>query len=36
MSGKYILTTAAISLAVVLAHQHFANGGGVPKPRIGN
>jgi hypothetical protein len=35
MSPKYIATTAAIALAVVLAHQHFATGGSL-KPRIGN
>jgi hypothetical protein len=37
MSGKYVLTSAAIALAVVLAHQHVsANGAGGLKPRVGN
>lgn len=36
MSGKYVLTTAAIALAVVLAHQHVAAGGGLARPKIGN
>lgn len=35
MSPKYVLTTAAIALAVVLAHQHVAAGGSL-KPKIGN
>jgi hypothetical protein len=38
MSGKYVLTTAAIALAVVIAHQHVA-ANGLPKAggaRIGN
>jgi len=35
MSAKSVLTTAAIALAVVLAHQHVAAGGGL-KPRVGN
>jgi hypothetical protein len=35
MSPKFVLTTAAIALAVVLAHQHVA-ANGVPKPKIGN
>lgn len=35
MSPKYVLTTAAIALAVVLAHQHVA-ANGIPKPKIGN
>jgi len=34
MSAKSVLTIAAISLAVVLAHQHVAGGG--LKPRVGN
>ena len=36
MSPKTTLYVAAISLAVVLAHQHVAAGGGLPKPKIGN
>jgi hypothetical protein len=37
MSPKYVLTTAAIALAVVLAHQHVAAAGGVKNAaRIGN
>jgi len=36
MSGKYVLTTAAIALAVVLAHQHVAAAGGIGKARVGN
>jgi hypothetical protein len=36
MSPKFIFSVAAISLAVVLAHQHVAAGGGIPKPKIGN
>lgn len=37
MSGKFVLTTAAIALAVVLAHQHVAGGGlTAGKARIGN
>lgn len=37
MSPKFVLSVAAISLAVTLAHQHFANGGGSAlKARIGN
>jgi hypothetical protein len=36
MSPKYVFTTAAIALAVVLAHQHVAAGGGIAKPKIGN
>ena len=35
MPTKYVLTTAAIALAVVLAHQHYA-GGGLAKARVGN
>ena len=35
MSAKSVLTIAAISLAVVLAHQHVVAGGGL-KPRVGN
>lgn len=35
MSPKYVFTTAAIALAVVLAHQHFA-ANGLPKARVGN
>lgn len=35
MSPKSVLYVAAISLAVVLAHQHVAAGGGL-KPRVGN
>jgi hypothetical protein len=35
MSGKSVLYVAAISLAVVLAHQHVAAGGSL-KPKIGN
>lgn len=38
MSPKFVLSTAAIALAVVLAHQHVA-ANGIPKPggaRIGN
>lgn len=36
---KYVLTTAAIALAVVLGHQHLAAAGGVKGvkgARIGN
>lgn len=39
MSPKFVLTSAAIALAVVLAHQHVsANGlpGAAAKGRIGN
>jgi hypothetical protein len=36
MPTKYVVTTAAIALAVVLAHQHVTAGGGLNKPRIGN
>lgn len=36
MSPKFVLSVAAISLAVVLAHQHVAAGGGLAKPRVGN
>lgn len=35
MSPKYVLTTAAIALAVVLVEKHVSAGGGL-KPRIGN
>ena len=35
MSPKSALYVAAIALAVVLAHQHVAAGGGL-KPRVGN
>lgn len=35
MSPKSALYVAAISLAVVLAHQHVAAGGSL-KPKIGN
>ncbi len=35
MAPKSALYVAAIALAVVLAHQHVAAGGGL-KPRIGN
>lgn len=36
MTPKFVLSSAAIALAVVLAHQHFANGGGSAlKGRIG-
>jgi hypothetical protein len=35
MSPKTVAYVAAISLAVVLAHQHVAAGGGL-KPKIGN
>ena len=35
--ARSVLTIAAISLGVVLAHQHFAQGGSNPlKARIGN
>lgn len=33
MSPKYVLTTAAIALAVVLAHQHVASNG-APKIKL--
>ena len=37
MSGKSLLYTAAVSLAVVVAYNHVqANGAGSLKPRIGN
>lgn len=37
MSPKYVVTTAAIALAVVLVHQHVAAAGGVKNAaRIGN
>jgi hypothetical protein len=37
MSPKYVLTTAAIALAVVVAHQHVVAAGGVKNAaRIGN
>jgi hypothetical protein len=35
MSPKSALYVAVIALAVTLAHQHVAAGGGL-KPRIGN
>lgn len=35
MSPKTVLQVAAISLAVVIAHQHVAAGGSL-KPKIGN
>lgn len=35
--ARSVLTIAAISLGVVLAHQHFSQGGNNPlKARIGN
>jgi hypothetical protein len=37
MSGKSLLYTAAVSLAVVVAFNHLqANGASALKPRIGN
>jgi hypothetical protein len=37
MSPKFLLTSAAVALAVVLAHQHVAAAGGVKNAaRIGN
>ena len=36
MSAKSVLTIAAISLAVVLAHQHVAASGGLKRPSVGN
>jgi hypothetical protein len=35
VSPKFVLSTAAIALAVVLAHQHVS-ANGIPKPRLGN
>jgi hypothetical protein len=35
MSGKSLLYTAAVSLAVVVAFNHVQSGGSL-KPRIGN
>jgi hypothetical protein len=36
MPAKYVVTTAAIALAVVLAHQHVAANGSPIKARVGN
>jgi hypothetical protein len=36
MSPKFVLTSAAIALAVVIAHQHVAANGAPKLPKIGN
>jgi hypothetical protein len=36
MSGKSLLYTAVVSLAVVVAFNHLQANGGSLKPRIGN